>query len=49
MLTDLFPQSANMRGSVEFAVSGEGSVSALGIRAAPAPSYTSIPAFSRER
>lgn len=49
MLTQLFPASANIRGTVEFDGPDDGRIYSLGIRATPSAEYTSIPAISKDR
>ncbi len=48
MLTDanLFPVSANIRGTVEFDVPLDGQIGVLGIRATPSGAFTTIPVMS---
>jgi hypothetical protein len=43
MLTDLFPASTGIRGTVEFDTPVSGQIGALGIRATAAGAYTTIP------
>ena len=46
VLTDLFPQAANIRGTLEFDTPAGGQIGALGIRATPAGAYTTIPVMT---
>jgi hypothetical protein len=46
MLPDLFPQAANIRGTLEFDTPASGQIGALGIRATPAGAYTTVPVMT---
>ncbi len=46
VLTDLFPQAANIRGTLEFDTPAGGQIGALGIRATPTGAYTTIPVMT---
>jgi hypothetical protein len=46
ILTNLFPQSASIRGTLEFDTPAGGQIGALGIRATPTGAYTTIPVMT---
>jgi len=46
VLTVLFSQAANLRGTLEFDTPANGAISALGIRATPAGAFTTIPVMT---
>ncbi len=46
MLPALFPQAANIRGTLEFDTPASGQIGALGIRATPAGAYTTVPVMT---
>src|SRR5262249_49013431 len=46
-LSDLFPQSASSRGTVEFDTPAGATISVLGIRSPPALTFTTLPALAK--
>ena len=45
--TDKYPQTANLRGTIEFAAPADVHIGVIGIRRPPALTYTSLPALAK--